>query len=272
MNLNGGLTSKRAVKSNTKKIKRILKNIDKHVDDENKLRPTTFIVGYGSIINTESRVSTGGKDIGNAIPVRICKSAGLRRVWNFQKPDVARLTALGLEMTRGSKLKNRKGKIVTKRSSSKDVFCQGKGSTINGVLYPVYSNIRKFDEREEGYFRLRLRKNQLEALSWQNLPSYDCKIYVYCIDKPHQKRRPTFDLPILQTYVDVCIKGCLEYGENFAREFIQTTGGWSKFWLNDRQIPRRPWLHEPMFKIVDQCLKRHCKKYGSILPEDYDEI
>ena len=58
MNLNGGLTSKRAVKSNTKKIKRILKNIDKHVDDENKLRPTTFIVGYGSIINTESRVST----------------------------------------------------------------------------------------------------------------------------------------------------------------------------------------------------------------------
>ena len=69
-----------------------------------KMKPTKFIVGYGSIINTESRLSVGGKDIGNAIPVEILENAGLERVWNFQKPNTASLTALGLQTTKHSKL------------------------------------------------------------------------------------------------------------------------------------------------------------------------
>ena len=52
------------------------------------------------------------------------------------------------------------------------------------MLYPIYDNIENFDLREEGYYRLRLTQDQLEALSWQNLPKYDCKIFVYGNEYP----------------------------------------------------------------------------------------
>ena len=60
--------------------------------------------------------------------------------------------------------------------------------------------------------------------------------------------------PILQSYLDVCITGCLEHGEDFAREFIQTTFLWSPFWLNERQMARRPWLFQKQYVQIDRLL------------------
>ena len=51
---------------------------------------------------------------------------------------------------------------------------------------------------------------------------------------------PSITHPILQTYIDVCITSCLEHGDDFAREFISTTFLWTPYWLNDREIARRP--------------------------------
>ena len=61
--------------------------------------------------------------------------------------------------------------------------------------------------------------------------------------------------PILQTYVDICVLGCLEFSREFAVEFIQSTVGWDGPWLNDRPVPRRPWVHQPKYKVIDQLLK-----------------
>ena len=57
--------------------------------------------------------------------------------------------------------------------------------------------------------------------------------------------------------VDVCISGCLEYGEEFAHKFITTTHGWNNAWLNERETARRPWIHFPEFKEVDAILNEH---------------
>lgn len=234
-----------------------------------KRKPKIFIVGYGSIINTKSRFNTGGKDIGNAIPVRIKSCAGLKRVWNFQKSKIAALTALGLETSNNSIFTNKKGlQIKVKKKNNFDIYCKGNGYSFNGVLYPIYDNIKNFDKREEGYFRLRLKRDQIESTSWQNLPNYKCKIYIYCIYPNQQNRRPTYKLPILQTYLDIVIKGCLEYGISYVDEFLNSTYGWNKWILNDRIIARRPWINEPEFKMIDKLLYKKIK-YKAILPENY---
>ena len=72
---------------------------------------------------------------------------------------------------------------------------------------------------------------------------------------------PSRKWPILQTYVDVCLTGCLEYGEDYAIEFIKTTFLWPAFWLNDRQVARRPWLYQKQYAYLDRLLKEHIPEY-----------
>ena len=72
---------------------------------------------------------------------------------------------------------------------------------------------------------------------------------------------PSAKYPILQSYVDVCLSGCLEHGEEFAREFIETTFLWSPFWLNERELARRPWVHESHYVQIDKLLKTSVPLY-----------
>ena len=104
-------------------------------------KPTNYIFGFGSTINQFSRNSTS-IDISNSIPVRISKYFGYRRCWNFHCPT-SKFTALGLEKTNS-------------KSSS----------TINGIIYPVNSNITEFDKREEGYTRINIPINLIQSISW----------------------------------------------------------------------------------------------------------
>ena len=46
-----------------------------------------------------------------------------------------------------------------------------------------------------------------------------------------------------------------EDGEAFAREFLRTTFLWSCFWLNEREVARRPWLHQKSYVKIDQLLR-----------------
>jgi hypothetical protein len=198
-------------------------------------KPKTFIVGYGSLINTKSRLNTGKQNIGRAIPIIVKNIANLKRVWNFQKNNYNKsLTALGLQNSL-------------------------KGSNINGVLYPVFSNISDFDERETGYYRLRLNIDKLKAINKDLLPRYNCDIFIYMLKPRYQKQRPNKNLPILQSYVDKVITGCLEYNIDFAKRFIKTTYGWNKYFLNDRVDQCES------HKIIDSLLKEYLPKSKSCL-------
>lgn len=72
---------------------------------------------------------------------------------------------------------------------------------------------------------------------------------------------PSKAFPVVQSYVDICINGCLEIegnyptAEGFTRNFIETTSHWNEFWVNDRLYPRRPFIYRPNASQIDAALK-----------------
>jgi hypothetical protein len=197
-------------------------------------QPTQFIFGYGSLINSASRNSTPSAPI-PAIPVRVSATFGYIRTWNDR--SASGFTALGLR----------------KPSPGE------KASTINGVLYAAGGDdMAKFDAREEGYVRVEVLRNDIEAASWQRLPETG-KIWVYIPVNANGAPGvglPAADaqFPLVESYIDVVVEGGLEYGEDFARELIETTSDWNYYWLNDRELARRPWVRDPSSAEVDKLL------------------
>ena len=194
-------------------------------------QPAQFIFGYGSLINTPSRNSSAHAPI-HAIPVRVAASFGYVRAWIAQSNSG--FTALGLRRSVGDE----------------------KPTTINGVIYPVKdSDLPGFDQREKAYTRIPIPLESIQAVSWQRLPA-SAQIWAYV---PIESAGPAAEppsprFPLLQSYIDVVIDGALEYGETFARELIETTFGWNRFWLNDRELARRPWVHDKNHTEVDALL------------------
>ncbi len=162
-----------------------------------------FIFGYGSLINSKSRVRTA--DTGTAIPVRV---NGLQRAWNYHNPE-RRRNVLG-------------------------VIVDGKASC-NGVIIEVSEeNLRKFDERECGYYRMEL---DIKDITFLNGSMVEGKIWVYI---PEEPLPPTENSPLHQSYIDVVITGCLEFGEDFAVECITSSIYWDSPWFDDRNDPSYP--------------------------------
>jgi hypothetical protein len=198
--------------------------------------PSQFIFGYGSLINTPSRNSTAGAPVA-AIPVRVSAAFGYVRAWNDRSSSG--FTALGLRKPAAGE----------------------KAGTINGVLYPVGGDdMTRFDARESGYVRVEVPRAQIEPVSWQRLPQ-DGHIWVYVPVRtglPPGEGLPLPDgrFPLLQSYIDVVLEGCLEHSPDYARELIETTADWSQFWLNDRELARRPWVHDTRYSIVDALLAK----------------
>lgn len=205
-------------------------------------KPKHFIFGFGSIVNDDSRRRTAPK-AGLAFPVRISKHFGYKRVWGYQSSK-AKLTALGL------------AKATTQQASS-----------INGVLYSVTeSDLMAFDKRECGYKRINIPHIYIESYNWIPIPNFG-QVWVYVPIGP--KGKLGTDLapadkyyPILQTYLDTTLLGFLKYGVTFAMEFLDTTSWWSEYWLNDRQIPRRPWLYQKEFSKLDNILESKSSSNG----------
>jgi len=213
-------------------------------------QPSNFIFGYGSLINSASRNATAPRPI-HAIPVRVSAAFGYVRTWDDR--SASGFTALGL--ARG-----------------------GPGAppmTINGVLFPVVGeDMAAFDAREAGYARIEVPRSDIEAVSWQPLPAGG-KIWVYVPERPGRSPgvdlpRPDASFPLLQSYIDVVIEGGLEYGPGFAREIIATTTGWSRFWLNDRELARRPWVFDKNYSAVDKLLAALAPDFPDrLFPEQY---
>jgi hypothetical protein len=63
---------------------------------------------------------------------------------------------------------------------------------------------------------------------------------------------------MVQSYVDICINGCLELEAlyrgvkgSFTQEFIRTTTGWNANWVNDRIWP---FIYAPSASAIDKAL------------------
>ena len=100
-----------------------------------------FLIGFGSIIQTESRRSSDPKAV-DAAPCRIRREFGYVREWNFQS-STAQICALGLRRIGPGE----------------------KGSTINGVLFPAPDDLSSFDARENGYQRIEVPVEPPELLT-----------------------------------------------------------------------------------------------------------
>lgn len=181
----------------------------------------SFIFGYGSIINRHTRKNVSPVDFS----VRL---KGYSRGWNARLMS-EKITALGI--------------------------VEQSDATCNGVLVSVTpALLDELDVREQsvGYERRKISLEDLEALSDGILPTDD-KVFVYMLKKPTP---PTDEFPIIQTYVDAVLFGCLEHGKGFAQEFIRTTEFWDGPWVDDRISPRYPrWKSEYASPAVNLILK-----------------
>ena len=64
---------------------------------------------------------------------------------------------------------------------------------------------------------------------------------------PDQSTEFIFAYGSLINSASVVVEGALDYGETFAHELLETISDWSNFWLNDRELARRPWVYNPGF-------------------------
>ena len=211
-------------------------------------KDTQFVFGYGSLINSISRYQTNPKSK-DAVPVQVSADFGFLRAWNFHG-GFSKLTALGVRRP-------------LEGESAHD---------INGVVYPVDgTDMAAVDEREDGYNRVEIPWAYVRQLSWKSLPDpAACTLWMYVPDDPEP---PTGAYPVLQTYLDVCITGCLEFGEDFAEAFLESTFDWNRFWIDDRVMARRPWIHCPNHREIDELLSSFPSKGNAFhhrkLAEEY---
>mmetsp|Transcript_5978 Transcript_5978/g.7758 ORF Transcript_5978/g.7758 Transcript_5978/m.7758 type:complete len:255 (-) Transcript_5978:13-777(-) len=216
----------------------------------------TYIFGYGSLICSKSRgVTCPELNDRTAIPVNV---KGMERTWS--KRARFGMTAMGIRFR-------------------EEAQCAG-------VLVPISSEeeLAMFDKREQGYKRHRIDPENVQRIPFLGNRTYaelfemledeketssysddstmsssnnldeGLDVWVYI---PKQTKAPTKDHPIVQSYVDTILRGCMEMGgEAFAEEFLKTTAGWhpeewnathyddddqvSAVWVDDRSDPIYP--------------------------------
>lgn len=194
-----------------------------------------YIVGYGSLIQETSKRQTT-PNAGNNQPIRV---SGFQRAWIMNGPSFSPTTYLGA-------VPNPAGRF-------------------NAVIYsvPGPQEIHATDVREGRYCRAPVAPAQIEILN-RGGPIMG-QIWIYTVP-PHRVDEPDRNYPIVQSYVDIFLGGCLDMGEahgipDFALECIRTTKGWSKYWINDRIMPRRPFEYQPQARKIDAVLEQAIPQY-----------
>ncbi len=197
---------------------------------------TDYIFGYGSLINRESRMRTT-PDAFDAAPV-IAK--GLARGWwvRGQRPGL--------------------GPCFLAVEVQADAVC-------NGVIYPVSTDgLAATDRREASYHRVQVPPGNLTMLDGSAATAVDGVVWAYVADRD-ARQNPDPNYPIVQSYVDICLTGCIEVQETYplaaeagyAKMFIEETADWSIYWENDRLHPRRPHQYVPRAFEIDRLLSMH---------------
>ncbi len=127
------------------------------------------------------------------------------------------------------------------------------GGCVWGLLVAIDSAHLDFSDQRElpfGYRRAALAPSQVDFYH----PAQACQLdqlWVYCTDQPTE---PTPACPVIQSYVDVVLEGCLAVGDEFACDYVRTLDGWTH-WVDDRAAPRYG-THMPCDTgKVDDCLQ-----------------
>lgn len=214
-----------------------------------------YVFGYGSIINNLSRRSTlqslsqsaaDEKRADCAVFATLSAKFGYKRCWCYRSSTG--FTALGLKFCGDEGVEN---------------LCDSQG--IGGVLFhiPNAAALNAFDVRETGYHRISIplqyvtvSDSSASAAENNTRPALmNGRIWVY-IPEASRTADPDENFPLLQTYIDTCVRGCLDWGGiPSASTFLTTTFGWNEFYLNDAPMSRRPWLHRPEYSLIDKCLQ-----------------
>jgi len=193
-----------------------------------------YVFGYGSLIERASRTRTNPEAVG-AWPARV---TGYQRGWFHQ---------------------------FTKRVGSSCTFLgavESAGTTLNGVFYLV-QDFEKTKEREIGYTAIPIPAHRIEMLDGAGPWNRGKDPYIFVSDEANisKTKEPTPAYPMVQSYVDICVNGCLEIealyrpAHGFVQEFIGSTTGWNAYWVNDRLYPRRPFIYVPNAGAIDQALQ-----------------
>ena len=196
-----------------------------------------YVFGYGSLIERASRTRTNADAIG-AWPARV---TGFERGWfhRFTKSENVGSTCTFL-----------------------GAVADGK-STVNGVLYYV-KDFERTKQRETGYTARLVPPEKIEMLDGAGPWGGTREVYLFESNPADisKTKEPTPEFPIVQSYVDICVNGCLEIealyrtAGGFVQEFIKTTTGWNKYWVNDRLYPRRPFIYVPNAETIDKALQK----------------
>lgn len=194
---------------------------------ENINLPKNYIFNYGVAVNTNSRQTNlkGSLHASPSIPVRVSPKFGYIRSWNYR--STYGKTVLGLE---------RASKNTT--------------ASINGIIVPVDNDAEFFNNAvTPGFTLIEIPSQFVEAAGWQELPK-KAKYWTFIIDASYFYH-PDKKHPITQTYLDMTLQGFLEYGIDYAKEFLETTFNWSPYWLNDRVMARNPWYYAGHYEDYD---------------------
>ena len=185
-----------------------------------------YLFGFGSIINSSTHAPWLEKSDDQKVETlpgavaTLKGSFGYARHWNFR--STTGFTALGLE------------------EISNNNIGDGQNRGVNGVVFRIKrSMIPAFDRREVGYKRVSVSleflefhpvqpKTCKEQMDFKQISSRD-RIWIY-VPLPGQCVYVDENHPLLQSYVDTVLQGCLDWGEEaMAEEFVLSTGGWSPF-------------------------------------------
>ena len=197
---------------------------------------TQYIIGYGSLMQDESRKRTT-PNANIAYPVKV---NGYQRGWFTKGSGVGfSTTFLGV--------------------------VQSKEHMLNAAIYIIdVTEIATMDKREFSYCRLAVQPENYSLLK-QDIPLSPGQTWIY-VNKPDTIATANKRYPIVQSYVDIFLSGCLELEQrfelkDFAKQCLFTTSNWSTQWVNDRIYPRRPFIYQPKAGRIDQLLKEHLPQY-----------
>ncbi|CAB9528870.1 expressed unknown protein [Seminavis robusta] len=177
-----------------------------------------FVFGYGSLICPHSRAITAPTLAERTVTPVLVRH--VERTWAKAVPSVG-FTAMGVRF-------------------ADDAECVG-------VLVPVNDReLSQFDARERGYNRVPLYINDVEPVPFLDSNKYEkdpfwqakamtqdqssIRIWMYM---QQNLAPPSEDTPIVQSYVDTILRGCLTISEDFAEQFIANTKGWHPNEISD---------------------------------------
>lgn len=194
-----------------------------------------YIIGYGSLIETASKNATDPHTGEN------------KPVWieHYQRGWFSKGLADGFSTTYLGVIKN-------------------KHARFNGSIFNLpASSFKHYDAREKYYCRVLVAPHDIHLLTGKKLPPGQFWIYEL---KPELLAPPSVRYPIVESYVDIFLAGCLEIEKkyhlsNFAAACVNTTSDWSVNWVNDRVYPRRPSFYQPYALAIDKLLQQQIPQF-----------